>query len=84
VTRTATIGNIGRCKIYLGLMDDGVALEEQAIRLSPRDPFLAVWYFRIGQARLLLSRIDEAISWLERAHDANPAYLFVAAWLAAS
>jgi TolB-like protein/DNA-binding winged helix-turn-helix (wHTH) protein len=80
----ASIGNIGRCKIYLGLMDDGVALEEQAIRLSPRDPFLAVWYFRIGQARLLQSRIDEAISWLEKAHDANPAYAFVAAWLAAA
>ena len=80
----SSIGNIGRCKIYLGALDDGVALEEQAIRLSPRDPFLAIWYFRIGQARLLQSRIDMAISWLERARDANPAYPFVAAWLAAA
>ena len=80
----SSIGNIGRCKIYLGLMDDGVALEEQAIRLSPRDPFLGVWYFRIGQARLLQSRIDEAIQWLEKAHNANSAYPFVPAWLAAA
>ena len=80
----SSIGNIGRCKIYLGLMDDGVALEEQAIRLSPRDPFLAIWYFRIGQARLLQSRIDEAIQWLEKAHNANSAYPFVPAWLAAA
>jgi TolB-like protein/DNA-binding winged helix-turn-helix (wHTH) protein len=81
----SSIGNIGRCKIYLGAIDDGVALEEQAIRLSPpRDPFVAVWYFRIGQARLLQSRIDEAIRWLEKAHDANPAYPFVATWLAAA
>ena len=65
-------------------MDDGVALEEQAIRLSPRDPFLAIWYFRIGQARLLQSRIDEAIQWLEKAHNANSAYPFVPAWLAAA
>jgi TolB-like protein/DNA-binding winged helix-turn-helix (wHTH) protein len=80
----SSIGNIGRCKIYLGLVDDGVALEEQAIRLSPRDPFLGIWYFRIGQARLLQSRIDEAIQWLEKAHNANSAYPFVPAWLAAA
>jgi TolB-like protein/DNA-binding winged helix-turn-helix (wHTH) protein len=81
----ASIGNIGRCKIYLGAIDDGVALEEQAIRLSsPRDPFLAVWYFRIGQARVLQSRFDDAILWLEKAHNANPAYPFVATWLAAA
>ena len=81
----SSIGNIGRCKIYLGAIDDGVALEEQALRLSsPRDPFVAVWYFRIGQARLLQSRLDDAISWLEKAHDANPAYPFVATWLAAA
>jgi TolB-like protein/DNA-binding winged helix-turn-helix (wHTH) protein len=80
----AAIGNIGRCKIYLGLLDDGVALEEQAIQLSPRDPFLGVWYFRIGQARLMQSRVDEAISWLEKADDQNSAYPFVHAWLAAA
>jgi len=80
----AAVGNIGRCKIYIGLLDDGVALEEQAIRLSPRDPFVGVWYFRIGQARLLQSRVDEAISWLEKAHDKNAAYAFVPAWLAAA
>jgi TolB-like protein len=80
----AAIGNIGRCKIYLGLLDDGVALEEQAIRLSPRDPFLSVWYFRIGQARLLQSRVDEAIGWLEKAHNENSTLPFVDSWLAAA
>ena len=80
----AALANIGRCKIYIGLLDDGVALEEQAIRLSPHDPFLGVWYFRIGQARLLQSRVDEAISWLEKAHNENKAYPFVPTWLAAA
>ena len=80
----AAIGNIGRCKIYLGLLDDGVALEEQAIRLSPRDAFLSIWYFRIGQARLLQARVDEANGWLEKANNENSAYSFVRAWLAAA
>jgi len=80
----AAIGNIGRCKIYVGLFDEGVALEEQAIRLSPQDPFLGIWYFRIGQARLLQSRTDDAIRWLERAHNKTPAIPFVPAWLAAA
>ncbi len=79
----SAIGNIGRCKIYLGRIDDGVALEEQAIRLSPRGPFLGIWDFRIGQARLLQSRVDEAIEWLEKAHE-NSALQFVPAWLAAA
>ena len=78
------LANVGRCKIYVGLLDDGVALQERAIRLSPHDPFLGVWYFRIGQARLLQSRVDEAISWLEKARSENAAYPFVAVWLAAA
>jgi TolB-like protein/DNA-binding winged helix-turn-helix (wHTH) protein/Tfp pilus assembly protein PilF len=78
------LGNIGRCKIYIGLLDEGVALEEQAIRLSPHDPFLGIWYFRIGQARLLQSRADEAITWLERAHNENAAFPFLPVWLAAA
>ncbi len=66
-----SIGNIGRCEIYLGQIDHGIALEERAIELSPRDPFLGVWYFRIGQARMLQSRTDEALQWLEKSHDMN-------------
>lgn len=80
----AAIGNIGRCKIYLGQLDDAVALEERAIHLNPRDPFLAVWYFRIGQARLLQLRVDDVIGWLDKANGQNPAYSFVHAWLAAA
>jgi adenylate cyclase len=48
-----------------------IPLVEQAIRLSPRDPLIAIWYFRIGVAHLLQSRIDDAIDWLERARGAN-------------
>jgi TolB-like protein/DNA-binding winged helix-turn-helix (wHTH) protein/Tfp pilus assembly protein PilF len=80
----SSIGNIGRCKIYLGLLDEGVALERRAIQLSPHDPFLAIWLFRIGQAKLLQSRTGEAIEWLKKAQNENSEYPFVATWLAAA
>ena len=44
-----------------------IPLEELAIQLSPRDPLIGNFYFRIGQVHLLQSRPDEAIPWLEKA-----------------
>jgi tetratricopeptide (TPR) repeat protein len=44
---------------------------EQAIRLSPRDRLIGIWYFRIGLAHLLQSRVEDAIVWLEKACGAN-------------
>jgi adenylate cyclase len=73
----SALANIGRLKIYAGMTDEAIALEEQAIRLSPRDPFVGNFYFRIGEATLLQSRIDEAIEWFQRARSANPALSFV-------
>jgi tetratricopeptide (TPR) repeat protein len=46
---------------------EAIPLEEQAIRLSPRNSDIGLWYFRIGQVHLLQSRIDEATAWLEKA-----------------
>jgi hypothetical protein len=40
----------------LGMIDEAIPLMEQAIRLSPRDPYLGNYYFRIGEAHLLRSR----------------------------
>jgi adenylate cyclase len=75
---------IGRLKIYTGMTDEAIALEERAIRLSPRDPYIGNWYARIGEATLLQSRIDEAIEWFERARSANPALSFVHLYLASA
>jgi adenylate cyclase len=75
--------DIGRCKIYVGPLEDAIPAQEQAIRLSPRGPALGVWYFRIGLVHLLQSRIDEAIVWLERARRARAGLWFVHAHLAA-
>jgi hypothetical protein len=58
--------------------------QEQAIRLSPRDPNIALWYFRIGQVHQIESRTDEAILWFEKARIANMQLPFPHAHLAAA
>jgi adenylate cyclase len=75
---------IGRCKIFIGPIEDAIPAQEQAIRLSPRDPQIASWYFRIGQAHFLKSRTVEAIRWLERARRENPEIPHFRAYLAAA
>jgi TolB-like protein/Tfp pilus assembly protein PilF len=66
------LGQIGRCKMLIGRIEEAIAAQEQAIRLSPHDPYLALWYYRIGEAHLLQSRTDEAIAWFEKARTALP------------
>jgi adenylate cyclase len=78
------LADIGRLKIYVGPIDDAIPFQEQAIRLSPRDPSIWNWYFRIGEAHLLQSRLNEAIAWLEKARNAAPAVWFLHFYLAAA
>jgi tetratricopeptide (TPR) repeat protein len=66
--------HLGRCKFYSGSVEEMIPLQEQAIHLSPRDPNIGNWYFRIGVAHLVQSRIDQAVAWLERARSAMPAH----------
>jgi tetratricopeptide (TPR) repeat protein len=67
-----------------GAVDEGIPLAEQAIRLSPRDPSIGFWYWRIGWVHLLQSRTDEAIVWLEKARSANPRIAGIHAYLAST
>jgi tetratricopeptide (TPR) repeat protein len=67
-----------------GLIDETIPLQERAIRLSPRDRYIGIWYWRIGVVHLLQSRTDEAIVWLEKARVAMPGYAIHHAWLAAA
>jgi adenylate cyclase len=78
------LADIGRCKIYIGLIDEGITAQEHAVRLSPRDPQMWSWAYRIGEGHLLQSRIDDAIPWFERARNANPAPAYIRAYLAAA
>jgi TolB-like protein/Tfp pilus assembly protein PilF len=75
---------LGQCKLYTGSIEETIALVEQAIRLSPRDPQLGSWYSNIGLVHLLQSRTDEAIVWLEKARNATPAHPLFRAWLASA
>jgi len=63
---------LGQCKMFTGAIEETIPLMEQAIRLSPRDPNISVFYSEIGLVHLLQSRIDDAILWLEKARNANP------------
>jgi adenylate cyclase len=64
---------LGQCKLFAGSIEETIPLEDQAIRLSPRDPqLLGVWYSQIGLVHLLQSRIEDAILWQEKARAAMP------------
>jgi tetratricopeptide (TPR) repeat protein len=64
-----------------GSIEDAIPLEEQAIRLSPRDPFIRLFYTYMGIAHLLQSHTDEAILWFEKARGSASGwpYSFLAA-----
>ena len=78
------IAALGQCKFLAGAIEEAIPAQEQAIRLSPRDPHIPNWYWRIGQVHLLKSRIGEAIEWLQKAQRANPLLPGPRAWLAAA
>ena len=56
-----------------GSVEGAIPLAEQVIRLSPRYPYIANRYSRLGLVYLLQSQIGDAVIWLERARSANPA-----------
>jgi adenylate cyclase len=76
--------NLGWCMLYTGSIEETIPLQEQAIRLSPRDPSIGFWYWRIGVVHLLRSRTEEAIVWFEKARSANPGLPVAHAYLASA
>jgi tetratricopeptide (TPR) repeat protein len=75
---------LGFCKFWTGAIEEAIPLYEQAIRLSPRDPGIGIWHFRIGLVHLVQSRIDEAILWLEKSRSAIPGHPNLRAALASA
>jgi TolB-like protein/cytochrome c-type biogenesis protein CcmH/NrfG len=75
---------LGECKLLTGSIDEAIPLEEQAVRLGPRDPYVFSRYLVIGKVHLLQSRIEEAIVWLERARIGNPGSPWPYVWLASA
>jgi TolB-like protein/Tfp pilus assembly protein PilF len=66
--------HLGWCRFMTGSIEELIPAQEQAIRLSPRDPQIGLFYGRIGCVHLLRSRTDEAIIWYEKARNATPAH----------
>src|SRR5215813_3085324 len=53
--------HLGWCKFMTGAIEALIPAQEQAIRLSPRDPQIGLFYSRTGCGHLLQSRFDEAV-----------------------
>jgi tetratricopeptide (TPR) repeat protein len=68
-----TLVELSMCKFLTGGSDhEAIALTEQAIPLSPRDPGIWWWYTSIGFVHLLQARTGEAIAWLEKGRSGRP------------
>jgi len=69
---------------FLGRPQKAVEYADKAMRLSPRDPLLYVFYLEKGFALSLLHQDDQAIEWLRRAVAAAPQWPLPRALLAAA
>jgi TolB-like protein len=65
---------LSRCAAYncLGQPDRALELADEAIRLSPRDPFLNHFHHDKGWAFFMKQQYEPAIQWLRRAEHSNP------------
>jgi TolB-like protein/class 3 adenylate cyclase/Tfp pilus assembly protein PilF len=59
---------------YLGRPDRCLEAADKAIRLSPRDPFLWIFFTMKGWAFFMKRQYDQAIHWLRRSAAITPVY----------
>jgi TolB-like protein/Flp pilus assembly protein TadD len=74
----------GELKIFIGRAEETDGHVKEAIRLSPSDPLLGVWYCTLGAADLHVGRLNEAVERLQRSVDLHPAYEIGHFYLAAA
>jgi adenylate cyclase len=58
--------------INAGKPDEAPPLVERAIKLSPRDPSLGVFYWNLGRAYFFADQYRDAVPWLQKAVDLRP------------
>ncbi|HML07943.1 MAG TPA: adenylate cyclase [Xanthobacteraceae bacterium] len=75
---------LGLASSFLGQPQKAVEYADKAMRLSPRDPILYVFYLEKGFALSLLHQDEEAIDWLRRAVAGAPQWPLPQALLAAA
>ena len=66
-TNAESYNQLATMKFATGALDDAIPLQENSIRLDPRNSWLFERYQRIGYALLVLNREQESIPWFERA-----------------
>ena len=66
---------LGHAKIRAGRAEEAFVPLQTAIRLSPRDPLLNIWYFIICHANTHLGRDDAAIEWCRRSVAIGPFWI---------
>jgi len=64
---------------FVGRPQEAPALVEQAIRLSPYDPSIAIFHWIIGRAHFFTGHYEEAIQWFRKSIEARPNLWF--SWL---
>jgi adenylate cyclase len=79
---------IGQVKVFLGRANEAAEHTLKAIRLSPRDPQLPLWYYQLALTYVHQGRYHEAVEWGRRSVEVNPTlrypYRVLAAALALS
>jgi adenylate cyclase len=76
--RNHAVAYVGRARnlILIGRAAEALAPVEQAIRLSPRDPDLYVWYFVLCHAYTHLARDTSAIEWCNKSTATGKTFYF--------
>jgi TolB-like protein/Tfp pilus assembly protein PilF len=77
---------LGLAQIFVGRAENTEAHVLEALRLSPRDPWAALWFQQAGLAKLFLGEFAQALPWNRKSIEANRnnpwAFFYLAACLA--
>lgn len=70
---SSAFGGLAAALMFNGMPDEAVAAAETALRLSPRDPLLADWQYRLAMAHYVAGRYEQSLEWARTAAGNNPA-----------
>jgi tetratricopeptide (TPR) repeat protein len=65
---------IGQSKLLIGRGEETEGHVQQALRFSPRDPWVFTYLVIVGLAKCVLGRPEDAISWWRRSIESNRNY----------
>jgi TolB-like protein/Tfp pilus assembly protein PilF len=71
----AAAGSIGFALALDGQSEEAISQFDQAIRMSPRDPFNSFFFVGIAAAHYLAGRYSEAVKWARQAVQLRPGYM---------